>query len=350
MHQISRTYRRLFVIAATALTAGCANSAATTSLPNIASLPASRTEPAVNVQYASLDYQNKAGQPITTFLTGIRGDNISGMYMKSSGRERGFMYHPSTQQFDPIDYPGAYNTTPYGPSFGPNGSYRAVGSYTLPNEKLNYGFFYDGAKPKTERFVRINYPGSTNTIPHSTYRNLIVGNWDKLKTGNSDFLNYPTVGRGFTYDIRKQTYTVFSIPKSKSTTCYGVIDGAITGGYTDPHGIHVTHAYVYDTSLSTLYSYDHPGSVITHFEGIAINGKRGNYSLTGDWVALNGTVHAFYIAMKGWKYQLPVDIAYPAGQTSGNSVYSQDGLTQVIGVYNTGSGPAGTNGFIAYLH
>jgi hypothetical protein len=71
--------------------------------------------------------------------------------------------------------------------------------------------------------------------------------------------------------------------------------------------------------------------------------------LTGDWVALNGTVHAFFIAMKAWKYQLPVDIAYPAGQTSGNSIYSQDGLTQVVGVYNTGSTPP-TNGFIAYLH
>ena len=270
--------------------------------------------------------------------------------MKSNGRERGFIYHPSTQQFVALDYPGAYNTTPYGPSFGPNGSYRAVGSYTLPNQKLNYGFFYDGSKPKSRRFVSVDYPGATNTIPHSTYRNLIVGNWDKLKTGNSDFLNYPTVGRGFVYDLRKQTYTIFNAPGSKSTTCYGVIDGAIAGGYTKPRGIHVTHAYVYDTTSSTLYPYDHPGSVITHFEGIAINGKRGNYSLTGDWVALDGTVHAFYIAMKGWKYQLPVDIAYPTGQTSGNSVYSQDGLTQVVGVYSTGSGATGTHGYVAYLH
>jgi len=350
MQLISPAYRRLTVIAAAVLTAACSNPATTTSVPTVTGPAAPLTAPAVNVQYASLDYQNKNGEAITTFLTGIRGDNISGMYMKSNGRDRGFIYHPSTQEFVALDYPGAYNTTPYGPSFGPDGSYRAVGSYTLPNEKLNYGFFYDASKPKSRRFARIDYPGATNTIPHSTYRNLVVGNWDKLQTGNSDFLNYPTVGRGFVYDLRKQTYAIFSVPGSKSTTCYGVIDVAIAGGYTKPRGIHVTHAYVYDTSSSVLYSYDHPGSVITHFEGIAINGKRGNYSLTGDWVALNGTVHAFYIAMKDWKYQIPVDIAYPNGQTSGNSVYSQDGLTQVIGVYNTGSGPTSTNGYIAYLH
>jgi subtilase-type serine protease len=349
MHPISRSYRALLVIAAAAVTA-CSNSEMTTAIPTFAGSSASLSLPAVNVQYATLNYQNGSGHALSTFLTGIRGDNISGMYVKRNGRERGFIYHPSTQQFVALDYPGAYNTTPYGPSFGPNGSSRAVGSYTVPNQKLNHGFFYDGSQPKGRQFVPIDYPNATNTIPHSTYRNSIVGNWDKLETGNSDFLNYPTVGRGFIYDLRAQTYKVFSIPGSKSTTCYGVIDGAIAGGYTKPHGIHVTHAYVYDTSSNALYAYDHPGSVITHFEGIAINGKRGNYSLTGDWVALNGTVRAFYIAMKGWKYQLPVDIMYPNAQTSGNSVYSQDGLTQVIGVYSVGSASPATNGYIAYLH
>ena len=58
MQLILRTYCRLIVIAGAALAAACSNWAATTSVPNVAGIPASLTVPAVNVQYAALDYQN----------------------------------------------------------------------------------------------------------------------------------------------------------------------------------------------------------------------------------------------------------------------------------------------------
>ena len=342
--------RRTLIVSMAALIAGCAWSPAATGIPAAASASAVR-HPLVNVQYATLDYKSKSGEALPTFLTGIRGDDMTGMFTTAKGRQRGFIYHPSTQQFVALDYPGAYDTTPYGPSFGKNNSLRAVGSYTLPNDKADRGFFYDGSRPKGQQFLRIDYPAATNTIPHSTFRTFVVGNWDKLKGSNQGYEDYPASGHGFIYDLRTNIYQSVDIAGAKSTTCYGVIDGAIAGGYTKPRGIHVVRAYVYGTATNVLYTYDHPGAVLTHFEGIAIAGRQGDYSLTGDWVGLDGTLHAFYIAMKNWKYQRPVEIAYPnGGTTSGNSVYTEGGLTQVIGVYNIGGGVSGTNGFVAYLH
>jgi len=340
----------LFLAAAAMLIAGCAGTQATTGIPSAgASVPSALRLPLADVQFVTLDYTSTSGETLPTFLTGIRGDNIVGMYMNADQRQYGFIYHPSTQQFVALDYPGAYNTTPYGPSFGANGSLRAVGSYTLPNEKSDHGFFYDGSQPKSRQFVTIDYASATNTIPHSTYRNFIAGNWNKLKRGSQDYKNYPASGHGFIYNLKTQTYQAFDVPNAKSTTCYGIIDGVIAGGYTMPRGTHVVHAYVYDRSTGVLYTYDHAGAVLTHFDGVAIAGRRGDYSLTGDWIGLDGTLHAFYIAMKNWQYQRPVKIAYANETTSANSVYTQGGVTQVIGVYNTGGGVAGTNGYIATI-
>lgn len=348
MQLVSRTHPLILAAAAT-LIAGCAGPQATTAIPTAADSASDALRVPVDVNYATLNYANKAKEALPTFLTGIRGDVMSGMYLTSKGRQFGFIYHQSTQQFAPLDYPGAYDTTPYGPSFDANGSVRAVGSYTLPNEKSDHGFFYDESKPKGQRFIAIDYPNATNTIPHSTYRSYIVGNWDELKRGSRDYDRYPVSGHGFVYNLTTKDYQLFDAPNAKSTTCYGIIDGAIAGGYTEPQGIHKVHAYVYDTSAKVFYTYDYPGAVLTHFEGIAIHGRRGDYSLTGDWIGQDGTFHAFYIPMRKWQYQHPVEIAYQTWTTSGNSVYTQGGQTQVIGVYNTGGGTAGTNGYIATM-
>lgn len=346
MQLISRTHP-LVLAAAASLVAGCAGTQATTGIPNASVAASDATRLPLDVQYVTLNYTNKTKEALPTFLTGIRGDIMSGMYLASNGRQFGFIYHQSTQHFAALDYPGAYNTTPYGPSFEVNGSVRAVGSYTLPNEKADHGFFYDESQPKRQRFVAVDYPNATNTIPHSTYRDYVVGNWNELKRGGRDYEKYPVAGHGFIYNVKTQAYQVFDAPNAKSTTCYGIIDGAIAGGYTKPQGVHKVHAYVYDTSTKAFYTYDYPGAILTHFEGIAIHGRRGDYSLTGDWIGQNGTIHAFYVAMKNWQYQRPVEIAYQSWTTSGNSVFTQGGHTQVIGVYNTGGGTSGTNGYIA---
>ena len=348
MQLISRTHPLILAAAAT-LVAGCAGAPASTGIPSTGASASDAPRLSVDVQYATLNYANRARETLPTFLTGIRGNIMTGMYLSSKGRQFGFIYHQSTQKFAALDYPGAYNTTPYGPSFEANGSVRAVGSYTLPNEKADHGFFFDESQPRGQRFIAIDYPNATNTIPHSTYRSYIVGNWNELKRGSHDFNVYPLSGHGFVYDLKTKSYQLFDAPNAKSTTCYGIIDGAIAGGYTEPQGTHKVHAYVYDTTTKAFYTYDYPGAVLTHFEGIAIHGRRGDYSLTGDWIGQNGTVHAFYIAMRSWQYQHPVEIAYQTWTTSGNSVYTQGGRTQVIGVYNTGGGTAGTNGYVATM-
>jgi subtilase-type serine protease len=338
---------RFFLAVCVALAvAGCSRSAAPFASSD--AIPQSgNNEPLARVVYATLNYQNSSGKASTTFLTGIRGNNIVGMYV-ASGNERGFIYSTKTGGFSDVYYPGSADTVAYGPSSGGAGTIRVVGSYNLPGQKTDRGFFYDAAQPSGQQYVALDYPDATNTIAHSTFSHFVVGNWNRLSVANNDFENYPSSGHGFVYDLTSKAFTEFVAPGAKSTTCYGIFGNAIAGGYTKPKGIHVTHGYIYDTSARAWHTYDHPGAVITHFDGITGAGKgSGNYDLTGDWLGLNGQPHAFFLAVANWMPKRWIDIAYPnASTTSGNSVFTEGALTQVIGVYIAGSA---VNGYVAYL-
>src|SRR5271170_2974275 len=104
----------------------------------------------------TLNFTNE-GTTYSTFLTGIRGDNI-------------------------------------------------VGSYKLTGEATDNGFLFDSSAAPASQWTALDYPGATNTIPHSTFNGLVVGNWDVLATANPDFQTYPLAGNAFIYNISTATF------------------------------------------------------------------------------------------------------------------------------------------------
>jgi subtilase-type serine protease len=168
--------------------------------------------PPTEVSYATLDYKGPGA--INTFLTGIRGQYIVGLYTTSSNASHGLIYDVTTQTWKQLDvYVGGVavpSTSPYGPDPVTGGS------------SLDHGFYYDSTKPLTSAFVYLDFPSTSqattlNTIPHSIYGNQIVGNYDtSLKTGNA-----------FLYNISTKTYTNIDKPNDSrlnptlSTTAYG---------------------------------------------------------------------------------------------------------------------------------
>jgi subtilase-type serine protease len=181
----------------------------------------------------TLNFTNQ-GTTYSTFLTGIRGDNIVGMYVDANNQDQGLLYDLQSGMWIPIDYPSAVSTVPYGPSFG---SYAAgmdiVGSYKLTGEATDNGFLFDSSAAPGSQWTTLDYPDATNTIPHSTFNGLVVGNWDVSAIANPDFQTYPLAGNAFIYNISTATFTTNDKPGAISTTAYGIYDNMIAGGYAD---------------------------------------------------------------------------------------------------------------------
>lgn len=283
-----------------------------------------------------------------TFLTGIRGDNIVGNYTIPGTDDTGGLYYNMTAQaWSPMpeptpngaNFPGAIGSSPYGPNFGtPDGILRVVGSYqTAVSAPYDLSYLYDAAQPAGQRITPIIYPdpGTFYTIAHSTFGNLVVGNYDtRLATGNA-----------FIYNIDTGTYTTNNIPGAISTTAYGVYGDKIAGGYGEimvGGGLHAEHGYIYDTASGTYETYDHPGAVATHFEGITGAGRSGEYNLVANWVTADGTVHpaVMHIDALGKTSWYEIDI--PGAVVSSNSAYGDN----VVGIYVDSNG---INGYVATI-
>src|SRR5580692_312148 len=143
-----------------------------------------------------------AGSPLTyttlnfgtseTLLTGIRGNNIVGFYkIPGTGDNGGLLYNISTGIWTPfpaatangVNFPGAIDSSPYGPSFGSQfGILRAVGSYqTQSSSPYSLGYLYDGAAGPNGNLATLVYPSTVIpstvmaqtlfTIAHSTFGN-----------------------------------------------------------------------------------------------------------------------------------------------------------------------------------
>ncbi len=278
-----------------------------------------------------------------TFLTGIRGDTITGQNVipGGDGATGGLLYNTTTKAWTPfplatpsgVNYPGAIASTPYGPSFGSYGGIlRAVGSYqTTASAPYDTGFLYDAAAGTSGTLTTLQYPsapGATTlfTIAHSTFGNQVVGNYDTQLD----------VGHAFLYDIPAGTYTNIDKPGAVSTTAYGVYGNLIAGGYdgaADAPG--VGHAFIYNETTGAWTTYDHPGAVETHFEGITSAGRSGTYNLVADWVGPDGQTHASVLHIDAQGNQTWIDLDVPGSvQTSANSMYG----STAIGVYVDPSG------------
>jgi hypothetical protein len=129
----------------------------------------------VQLSYATLDYGANS-----TFLTGIRGNNIVGNYViPGTTSTGGLLYSASSglwtpfpvQTTDGASYPGATGSSPYGPGFG-SPILKAVGSYkTAATGDADLSYFYNGAASPSGQLTGLVYPGTSavpvlNTIAH----------------------------------------------------------------------------------------------------------------------------------------------------------------------------------------
>jgi subtilase-type serine protease len=270
-----------------------------------------------------------------TLLTGIRGNNIVGFYkIPGTGDNGGLLYNISTGIWTPfpaatangVNFPGAIDSSPYGPSFGSQfGILRAVGSYqTQSSSPYSLGYLYDGAAGPNGNLTTLVYPSTVRaqtlfTIAHSTFGNQVVGNYDTgLATGNA-----------FIYTISTGAYRTNNFPGAVSTTAYGVWGNLIAGGYTPP-GVGFERGYIYNQDTGSWTTYNHPGAVFTHFEGITGAGRGGEYNLVADWFGIDGEQHGSVLHIGADGSQTWIDLAVPgASVTSANSIFEN----QAIGIY-----------------
>jgi len=298
--------------------------------------------------YTTLDFGTTG-----TFLTGIRGNNIVGNYViPSTGQTGGLLYNLSTGTWTPFpvattngaNYPGAIGSSPYGPGFGSqSGILNVVGSYkTQASSPYNLSYLYDGSLAPGGSLTTLAYPGTSaaptlETIAHSTFGNQVVGNYDtRLATGNA-----------FIYTINTGAYTTNNFPSPSggsvvSTTAYGVWGDKIAGGYTPP-GIGFERGYIYDETTGVWTTYNHPGAVFTHFEGITSAGRANTYNLVADWGGPDGAVHASVLHIAADGSQTWIELGVGTALTSANSIYENE----AIGIYVDANGL--THGYLVSI-
>jgi hypothetical protein len=289
------------------------------------------------LNYVTLDFG-----AYSTFVTGIRGNTITGQYViPNGGGTGGLIYSITSRIWTPfpvatasgVNFAGAIDNTPYGPSYGADDvSLRVVGSYqTQASAPYNLSYLYDAAAAPTSQLTTLQYPSRPNaqtleTIAHSTFGNEVVGNYDtQLATGNA-----------FIYDIPSGSYTTNNKPLSVSTTAYGIWEDKIAGGYAGPSDAPgVLHGYIYSMTTGIWTTYDHPGAATTHFEGITSAGPPGAYNLVTDWSGPDGRSRAAVLNLDALGNTNWVELAVPgAAVTSANSAFQGT----AIGVYTDGAG------------
>lgn len=284
---------------------------------------------------AGFTYQSLQFEGNSSFFTGIHANIITGNYViPGTSYTGGLLYDTTSQSWSPFpyatannsNYPGAFVSSPYGPSFGSQyGILQAVGSYqSTSSAPYDVGYLYDAAAAPGQTLTTLYYPstgGATTlyTIGHSIFGNQMVGNYDTdLATGNA-----------FIYDIKTGTYVTNNKPNAISTTAYGIWGDKISGGYFDVSAPSVEHGYIYDRATGTFTQYDHPGAVSTHFEGIVGAGRAGEYNLVTNWTAVDGTAHASVMHLAADGTVTWYEITIPADIVSSNSAYGDT----VVGIY-----------------
>ena len=299
--------------------------------------PLPPSPPAPDLDFVTVDYGSNS-----TFFTGIRGDNLVGNYViPGTADTGGLLYRSDTGTWVPfteatengVNYPDAYSSSPYGPTFGTMGGIlRVVGVYKTGSSPYNLGYLYDGAAapgadPITQIYPETN-PGEPTqlTFPHSHIGNTVVGDYDtQLKTGNV-----------FIYDIPSGTFTTNNKPGAVSTTAYGIYGDKIAGGYGPGPGGEVgfEHGYIYDRPTDTWTTYDHPDAFFTHFEGISGAGRGNEYNLVVDYIDVDGQKAAvLHIDAEGNETWIPLVIE-GANTVSANSIYGDT----AIGIYTDSEG------------
>ncbi len=312
-----------------------------------------------------------------TLIGGIREKNniyyISGSYIPSTGLTIPFVYKGdlrgytgpcSHNSWNTLRFPSELNrtvtaTSLYGPDIRKHNNIRVVGNYTTEETSdALLGAMYQGNLDGSGVWTTLTPPGATNTIAHSTMKDLVVGNYETATI----------LGKAFIYDVKTKVYTEIIKPRAKTLTAYGIwYNGndkyTICGGYSnlDPSsGLDTGYVVDWDNKKHILYNWreyqynNDPKSLVTHFDGISGDECNG-YTLTGSGLIAtdSGLISPAFFASIGRKCNGEFTQAkwerliFPGSDTTtGNSVVG----STVIGIYTLPYQPEGsTNGYISIV-
>jgi len=319
--------------------------------------------------------------------TGVRGAGGEDVYVTAiwnSGSSQGLLYFGplsgggNNGTWTVLNYPGAGNTSLYGPNGLASGNVRLVGSYTACDATpppRNHGLLYEGPPDNScsSCWQTIDFPISAaspspspgevvqNTIAHSNMGDLVVGNFDT----NFD------PGSAWVYDVIAASWK--ELPKAplnaKTLTAYGIwynggTSYTIAGGYSDPGSTGLDqHSYLvhWDSATQTATDWtsydfhtDHTRVLISHFDGITTDNQGGFY-LTGTWEG-EANVGGFFAHVPRMPHRpfgdaVWKDIEYPSSRrahvniTTGNTVFENN----VLGIFTSipNPGPGVLQGYVA---
>jgi hypothetical protein len=326
-----------------------------------------RGDPVTGVTYNNADAVGT--QPVTGWQ-GIRNSDTAGQYLISgTSQSSGLLFDGTIAGVGTsyaVNYPGASDTSVYGPDNLGKGSIRLVGSYRTADASavtVN-GFLFEGTTADLSQaadYRTIDYPGAVYNYAHSTMGGLAVGNYDSpLDHGNSGLPLGP--GHAYLYDVARGTFlTDIVFPGSRSNTAYGIWNNGgtsytICGGYSldavnnfENQDRAIGHGYLvdYDSAtgvFSNWGSFDDPNgtNVLTHFEGIS-SVEKGVYTLNADTVQSgtdNPVQGSWVVVRRGADGSFGkgewVPLNYPGvdpttNVTSSNAVYGNQVVGIVIG-------------------
>ena len=301
---------------------------------------------------------------------GIRAGDNAGEYMLTGTSGSNGLLYIGTIDGDSgtsylINYPGASETTVYGPDNLGNGIIRLVGTYRTNGSSVVNSFLFEGTTSdlaNPANYLTINFAGAEYTYAHSTAGGLVVGNYDNPASHGMGNLPYGP-GNAFIYDIDADEFLENIVfPGSQSNSVYGVWHNEGTkytfvGGYSN--GLVATFddpeqpldsAYMvdYDSStglFSNWASFDYPGgdNLITHFEGIssvekgvytlaAVSVETGSSSIQqqGSFVTVRRNADGSFGEAE---WVVLDDPSFPDGDLMADSVYGN----QVVGIVIDGS-------------
>ena len=278
-----------------------------------------------------IQYQNAQ----TTGATGIRGDNMTASY-NFTGGTGGLLYRLSSGTFYPLpqatangsNFPGAVSSQPYGPTFGDLGGILKVTGTLIPSAgQPDSSFIFDSAAAPGQQYTTVNVPGAANTIAHSQFGNLVVGNFNTTTPA----------GSAFVFNAATSTFSTYTKPGAVSTSAYGIWGNTIAGGYTGLSpgpGLVLGRAYLYNQTTGVFTSYDAPGATLaTHFEGISAGGRANEFNLVANSIDVFGGLHTWAVHVDSTGAATWTEITVPGGTNpTGNSVYAD----KVIGIVTFG--------------
>jgi parallel beta-helix repeat protein len=328
-----------------------------------------QSDPVTGVTYATTG--SVPMQPVSGWQ-GIRNSDTAGQYLiAGTSGPNGLLFDGTMAGVGTsysVNYPGAADTSVYGPDNLGNGTVRLVGSYrnadfvTAPVE-VN-GFLFEGTVADLSQagsYRTVDYPGAKYNYVHSTMGGLAVGNYDS-PVAHGQF-NLPLgPGHAYVFDVATDTFlTDVAYPGSKSNTAYGIWSNGgtsytICGGYSlDPaenladQSKPIGQAYLVDYDSATgkftnwaTFAYPHGTNFVTHFEGIS-SVEKGVYTLSADSVQAGTTdpVQGSWVSVRrntdgSFGKATWVDLNYAGvdpttNVTSSNAVYGDQVVGIVIG-------------------